>query len=59
MDNEAQKLDETIEKIETAFNRFIEEVELAQKEHKEKINKIIEGIRERKIKEIQDKIKAL
>ena len=59
MDNEARKLDQTLEKIETAFSRFIEEVELAQKEHKERINGIIENIKDRKIKEIQDKIKAL
>lgn len=59
MDNEAQKLDEAIEKIETAFSRFIEEVESAQKEHRKKINEIIEDINHRKIKEIQDKIKAL
>lgn len=59
MDNEYQKLDETLEKIDAAFDRFMEEVESAQKEHKEKINEIIENIKHRKIKEIQDKIKAL
>lgn len=54
---ENQKLEESIKRIELAYDKFVEEVEAAKKEHREKINDIIKRIEERKIKELQEKLK--
>lgn len=59
MDNDSSKIEDELKRIQDALDQFIEEVELAQKEHKEKIDNIIEKIKERKIKEVQEKIKSL
>lgn len=55
--DENKKLEESIKKIEAAYEKFVEEVEAAKKEHREKINDIIRRIEERKIKELQEKLK--
>lgn len=56
---EEQKLEESIKRIESAYDKFVEEVEAAKKEHREKINDIIKRIEERKIKELKEKVKML
>lgn len=55
--NEEQKLEESIKKIEAAYEKFEEEVQVAHKEHREKINEIVKRIEERKIKELREKLK--
>lgn len=54
-----QQLEEAIKKLEAAYDKFVEEVEAAKKEHREKINDIIKRIEERKIKELQEKLKSI
>lgn len=54
-----QKLEETIKKLEAAYDKFVKEVETAKKEHREKISVILKQIEERKVKEMQEKIKSL
>lgn len=54
-----QQLEEAIKKIEAAYAMFEEEVEAAKKEHRNRIAEILKRIDDRKIKELQEKLKSL
>lgn len=54
-----QQLEEAIKKIEMAYARFEEDVEVAKKEHRDRIAEILKQIDDRKIKALQDKLKSM
>lgn len=58
LQTEEQKLEESIKKIEAAYAKFEEEVEAARKEHRDRIAEILKQIDDRKIKELQEKLKS-
>lgn len=56
--DDKQQLEEAIEKLEAAYQKFEEEVEVAKKEHRGRIAEILKQIDDRKIKELQEKLKT-
>lgn len=57
--NEEQKLNELISRIDAIYDEFIKEVETAKKEYHDKIEAILKHIEEDKIIKIREKIKSL
>lgn len=57
-ENKDQQLEDAIKKIEAAYDKFEKEVEAAKKEHRDRIAEILKRIDDRKIKELQEKLKS-
>ena len=54
-----KNLKKAIEMIELAYENLAKELVAAKNEHRDRINALINRIKERRIKEMQDKIKSL
>lgn len=53
-----QKIQESLEKLKSAHEQFVFEVEVAQREHGERINEIIRRVETRKIEKLRGEIKS-
>lgn len=53
-----QKIQESLEKLKSAYEQFVFEVEVAQREHGERINEIIRRVETRKIEKLREEIKS-
>lgn len=56
--DEDQKIRESLKKLEAAYEQFVLEVDIAQKEYREKISEIVRRIEARKIEKLRGEIKS-
>lgn len=54
-----QKIQESLEKLRSAYEQFVFEIEVAQREHGERINEIIRRIEARKIEKLREELNTL
>lgn len=53
-----KNIKEAIDAIKLAYKNLAKELSAAKKEHRDRINALVNRVKERRVKEIQDKLKS-